>query len=176
MRSRTPAQLAKMHCQRNRRQPPRRRRAAAHPQRNPVVHLDRQRHNRPIVAPPASPCRSPESDCLRAVRSAPHLGPSRQSKTPPPAPLPSPDKNPAPPQPRRIPAPDSPKLPAGAAAALRRHGLHWLAHPALPFIAASTAAGVASTTTALRRSAPISASLPADSSSVSSVPRWKSIV
>jgi hypothetical protein len=43
----TPAKLAKVARQRNRRQPPGRRRAAAHPQRNPVLHANRQRHNRP---------------------------------------------------------------------------------------------------------------------------------
>jgi hypothetical protein len=39
-----PIQLAKMHRQGNGRQPPRRRRAAAHPQRNLVVHANRQRN------------------------------------------------------------------------------------------------------------------------------------
>jgi hypothetical protein len=46
----------------------------------------------------------------------------------------------------------------------------------LPFTAASTASGVASTTCALRRKLSIFASSPVFSSSFSSVPRWKSMV
>ena len=49
-------------------------------------------------------------------------------------------------------------------------------HPALPFIVASTAAGEASTATALRRNASISASRPTVSSFFKRVPRWKSMV
>src|ERR1035437_1015108 len=50
------------------------------------------------------------------------------------------------------------------------------AHPAEPFTAANTAAGVASTEIALRRRRSICVSKPAASSSLKSVPRWKSMV
>ncbi len=46
---RIPAELPKVHRQRDRGQSRCRRRAASHPQRNPVRHPDRKRHDRPLV-------------------------------------------------------------------------------------------------------------------------------
>ena len=104
-----------MHRQRNRGQPPGSRRAAAHPQRNPVLHLDRKRHNRPvvfsqqilvdfqnqIVFKPSAPLGIASRGRNRKLRRRPRPR--------------SPDRNPAPRRPRQSPGRDWPTLPAGAA-------------------------------------------------------------
>ena len=183
---RTPRKLPEMHRQRNRGKARGRRRAATHAQRNAIHHANRQRHNRTLVTAQQSPCRPRESGCLRAARNDPHCARWRRSKTPAPPRPRSRDKSPEPRPQRRSRGRDSPRWRASASAARRRASVaaerqlslidRLAAHPTLPFSAASTAAGVASTVIAFRRSASISASMPLFSSSVSSVPRWKSMV
>jgi hypothetical protein len=118
-----------------------RRRAAAHPQRNPVVHPDRQRHNRPpvglehlfvgsrikiVLEPPAALRIAP-------VAAIENSAPARPQ---------SPDKNPEPRPRRQIRGQDSPRWQASAAGsaegAMERcspfgTGLFWIvAHPTCP--------------------------------------------
>ena len=77
-------------------------------------------------------------------------GRSPQSKTPPPARPQSPDRSRGPRPRRQSPSRDWPKWPAAAAGAFQDSRSLASLIPALPFSAASTAAGVASTTRALR--------------------------
>ena len=116
----------------------------------------------PIPSGIRSPCGSPEappadrsasskllvdlreSGCLQAGSSAPHRVPWRRSKTLRRRSLRSRDRSREPRRRHRIPARGWPMWPAAAAGDFPALA-ETAAHPALPFIAASTAAGVAST-------------------------------
>ena len=165
---RAPFQPAEMHSQSYCRQPSRRRRAATHPQRNLIVHANRQRNRWPPIRLQQSLVNLQNEIVLKPGTALPVAARSHNRKL------------------------------LGwrgldVDIKIKRHGhsveagakigrggrqtqpdrvlLQSLAHPVLPFSAASTAAGVASTTCALSCKLAISASRPALSSALSSVPR-----
>jgi len=170
---RTPPEPAKMNGQCDSRQPSSRRRTASHPQWNLVRHANRQRNRWPPVRLQQSLVNLQNEIVLQPGTALPVAARSLN---------------------RELPGSRGLNLQievksygnsVEAGAKIGRGGrqsqqdrvlLQSLAHPALPFSAASTAVGVASTTCALRCKLAISASRPALSSALSRVPRWKSMV
>ena len=142
-----PAQFAKMHRQRDRRKPAGGREPQPIPSGMSFVHADRQRPYMSFHSQRECGCKIPRIrlSSSREHRSRPAR--LRRWRIPPPLPPQSQERNPAQPPPHRIPTQDWRRSQASRILKVVRTA----AHPANPFSAASTAAGVASTATALRR-------------------------